>query len=379
MHTSMKEETHCQSFNPENIMDNQEIELQQLSIEENCESDQSNISAQQVQKIDTEDNNDEELLPSSTNDEPLNRLEFGILSKLVLFEVALMLFDTASDMSIVVSLYNKGFLGLSLIGLFIDLLPGLTTTLYMSSNGYGWKSLLLLVHPWNIIWHCFWSFYSKPRSEAVFHKKIFMFSKACQSLLESPLQIIFTTTLIAHGVLQLPWKKEIRIQVKENSVDLSLFLSLSIIFSLLVIIKDFSQTTSSLEDSKNSRLTSIQKFLTWMAYFASAILFRLEVWVLLLVYYIELTSLLISAMFLLNLVIIYFLNKKNFSLKLVFDSVMSIVFPTAFTSTANINEDQPSKIEEGRKFSRKVHITFGITGNLILCKLPIHQFNVDIG
>ena len=297
----------------------------------------------------------------------ISKIEFSILKKLVLFEVGLMLFDMISDLCIVVSLYKESHFLLSFIGLFIDILPGLVTTLYMASNGYGFKSLSLLIHPWNVIWHCFWSFWSKAKEDADFHKRIFLFAKACQGLLESPLQIIFTLTLIAHGILQLPWKKEVRIQVEENSVDLSMLLSISFIFSLLVIIKDFTETASSMENSIKSTLISVQKFLTWIAYFSSAILFRLEVWVLLLVYFIEWTVPLIFGLMLLDLAIIWFLHRGKFTYSLVFDSIMSIIFPTSFTSTTNIEN-----VEEGRLFMRRVHVAFGISGNIILCKYILH-------
>ena len=115
----------------------------------------------------------------------------GVLGKLVMFEVLLMLFDTASDFSILVSLFNEGYLSLFLIGLFIDLLPGFVTAAFMAtSNGYGVKSLLLLVHPWNLVWQSIWTFCSESKEKADFHRKIFLFAKGCFRLLNDSFTLI---------------------------------------------------------------------------------------------------------------------------------------------------------------------------------------------
>ena len=341
----------------------QEIELRPSLYIENVKSKREKSSAKET----------EGFRHSQGEINSVSKLGFGILSKFILLEIALMLFDTGSDLWIVKSLFEEEYILLPFIGLSIDILPGIVTALYMASDGHGWKSLLLLIHPWNVVWQCFWTFYSKTKKEAEFHKKIFMFAKSCQALLESPLQIIFTTTLIAHRILQLPWKRDLRIQLTDNSVDLSMLLSLSIIFSLLVIIKDFTQTAASIQVTNKGTLLMIQKYLTWGVYFASVILFRLEVWVLLLVYYGEMTTILIIFLIILNLVLIYFLHERKFTFGLVFDSLMSVVFPSAFTSMADIDRNDATKVKEGRLFMRHVYMTFGITGTVILCKSTLTE------
>ena len=126
----------------------------------------------------------------------------------VCFGVVLMCIDYISDVSILIKLLLNGHWKLFLIGLVIDLIIGPITALQMYSKGYGLKkSLTLIIHPVNIIRQSFLTLKSSENSES--HKQIFLIGKELQGLLEAPLQIIFTMTLIANNILQSPWSEDI--------------------------------------------------------------------------------------------------------------------------------------------------------------------------
>lgn len=142
-------------------------------------------------------------LESSERSESCDRREEEKLSyfdKLKLgFGVILMLFDNASDVSILAALYARGLVSLCIVGVVIDLIPGPVAAFYMAWKGYGLKSLTLMFHPINGATQFILAFCRSTEEKCKGHRQILLLCKELQGLLESPLQVVFTTVLVIRG------------------------------------------------------------------------------------------------------------------------------------------------------------------------------------
>ena len=265
--------------------------------------------------------------------------------------------DYASDMSILFTLLQKGHHNLFIIGLIIDLLPGPITAFQMYLNGYGWKSLTLIIHPINIIMQSLLTFCS---SNSDFHRQILLFCKEIQGLLESPMQIIFTSVLIAHRILPLPWEESVVYTTSFGfAINLSFLPFCSIIISLAMVIYNTSATVMLIKYD----LYHIKKTLSWIIYLTSTILFRLEVWVLLWVYLVELAVIPAILLLISNFICLYYIQ-DNLNFDPILGAILSLIFPTAYTRSMQ----DLDKIQEQMEFIKKVHMILALIGNFILSK-----------
>ncbi len=81
------------------------------------------------------------------------------------------------------------------LGIGLDLLCGLITVAHFAWLGHGRKCLALVFHPVNFYLHSAYSLYSGQGSEG-FSTQVAAYAAAAQSLLEAPVQMIFTLALI---------------------------------------------------------------------------------------------------------------------------------------------------------------------------------------
>ena len=274
------------------------------------------------------------------------------------FGVIVMLFDNISDLSILFALYHRGYKALLGIGILIDLLPGPITACHMVSRGHGIKSLALLFHPLNIIIQSILTFCHKSEAKSNAHYQILLFVKKVQGLLEAPMQIIFTSALMAHGILPLPWETSLTYTMTSGRViNLSYLPSASIIMSLLVVIG-----ISCLEVVTKFNRDNIQIVISWLIYFSSTILFRLEVWTLLFMYLVEFNIIILIGTLAINFTIFYKLQKKQNMLDMepLMGSILSVVFPAAYTT--NIHMSINCEVE----FDKKIHMLLTLMGNCLL-------------
>ena len=124
--------------------------------------------------------------------------------------------DIISGIVVLTELLKQNRISLFFIGLLIDLLPGPVAAIQFRMLGYsGWRCLSLLFHPFNIY---FYSFSVICRSKCPdFSVRIADFAKEVQGILESPLQLVFTSTLIMLRYLNLINNLTTKLNIYVNS------------------------------------------------------------------------------------------------------------------------------------------------------------------
>ena len=119
----------------------------------------------------------------------------AVKSWLDLAKYPLHLLDHASDLAVIVDLHGTGRPRLALLGLGLDLLPGLFTFAQFLRLGHEWwRCALLLFHPVNFYLHS--ALAGGCQETSSFSARVALYSKEVQSQLEAPMQLIFTLTLI---------------------------------------------------------------------------------------------------------------------------------------------------------------------------------------
>ena len=239
--------------------------------------------------------------------------------------------DFVSDMVVLYKLLKGDHWELFLVGLLFDLLPGPITALQMYLHGYGLrKSLALLVHPLNILMQSFLVFHECSTEKAELHKKIFTIAKECQGLLEAPLQIIFTFTLMANRILPLPWDEAeafVYVNAHGHRTNLSFIPLFSALLSILMVIYKVANTVTVFEYLEKFDIDNLGKGFNWLYYLVSTIPFRLAVWVLLWTYLAENTIVIVVILLAVNFFCIYFMQEKlNFDP--ILGAFISLMFPT---------------------------------------------------
>ncbi len=149
--------------------------------------------------------NDDDNNNSPDDDTTLRRLyASGIV---LVLRGLLALADHATDLALVWDLFGRGHRAIAAAALAVDLFPGPVTAVQFLRLGYGWKrSLLLLFHPANFYVH---SVISQCRArrrqgsgseekeeEESFSARVALYSREVQSLLEAPMQMVLTMTLM---------------------------------------------------------------------------------------------------------------------------------------------------------------------------------------
>ncbi len=103
--------------------------------------------------------------------------------------------DHISDFLVLAELWLRGSASLFVTGLVLDLLPGPVTAVQFGRFGHPWwKCLLLLFHPINLYVHT--ALAECTHYEAAFSSQVALYAMDVQGLLEAPMQLIFTLTLV---------------------------------------------------------------------------------------------------------------------------------------------------------------------------------------
>ena len=179
--------------------------------------------------------------------------------------------------------------------------------------------------------HAFIVMFTKaPKEAKEFSLRVISYSHDCQGLLESPLQLIFTATLICLDVLPTPYEKTREEQqwVLENSFGATLNISfvplLSIAFSFISIMVNTIQANNII----GAQGLGLRRTLTWILYLSTTILFRVQIWVLL-CSFLEFKSLVIfGVIFLFNFLVFNF-YEHQLPMDSFLGSFYSLAFPCA--------------------------------------------------
>ena len=119
-----------------------------------------------------------------------------------------------------------------------------------------------------------------------------------------------------------------------------------------------------MENIREFTLRNVQKALSWMVYFSSTVLFRLEIWILLCAYLVEFVAPIILAQLVINFSAFCFLQRDVIKFDPVLGTILSLVYPTAYTRCTH-NFDSA---ESERRFNKEVHTLLAIAGNIMLSK-----------
>ncbi len=110
------------------------------------------------------------------------------------FKIAVGTLDHISDYLVLYSLWRRGLHKIFVAGLMLDLLPGPVTAAHFSRQGHAWwRCLLLLFHPANLYVHLI---LSQVLADGAFSELVVAHSRQAQALLEAPMQLVFTLTLV---------------------------------------------------------------------------------------------------------------------------------------------------------------------------------------
>ena len=114
---------------------------------------------------------------------------------ILLARVLLSILDHLTDLLVLLDLWRRDRAALAAVGAALDLLPGPVTAAQFLRLGHPWwKCGLLLFHPANFYVHSAISRCCPDASS--FSRQVAQYARECQGLLESPMQLIFTMTLI---------------------------------------------------------------------------------------------------------------------------------------------------------------------------------------
>lgn len=116
---------------------------------------------------------------------------------------ALGLLDHATTFAVLAVLLRQGHVWSCTVGLALSLLPGLVTAFQVGRLSYpNWKLVALLFHPANFYVHSAVDAWKQRRSGAAvqsFSSRVAKVSSTAHELLEAPLQLVFTLSLILKG------------------------------------------------------------------------------------------------------------------------------------------------------------------------------------
>ena len=170
---------------------------------------------------------------------------------------------------------------------------------------------------------------------------------------------------MAHGVLNLPWDGNCEYKTLIGTkINCSFLPLLSVIFSFLLVIFNSSQTVISMEYIRTWNWTKIRKMLKWIIYFVFTISFRLLAWTILYIYFGEFNIITVILVLLSNFAVFYLLQKEDLKFDPIIGAVLSLSFPTAYTSATH-NFDS---VDDEIKFNKKIHCYLTIIGNSLLSK-----------
>lgn len=267
--------------------------------------------------------------------------------------------DHLSDIPILITLWNTGYRKLFWLGLAIDLLPGPVTAYQFFLLGFKSQCALLLIHPINVFVYTFLALCDVSPKVTCFSRRVVAYCHECQALLESPMQIIFTTSLICHGILPLPWDKAAVISNSfGNKIDVSFFPVLSITFSLMSVVFNAGGTVNLMDNVLSS---NFKRASTWLLFLLSSVLFRLSVWVILSTYLAEFVCLVLGLTFVINLVTLIF-TQSIIKLDPLLSAIYSLVFPITFMKSVF----EAGMIEDELKLIKKIHKMLALSGTALL-------------
>ncbi len=131
--------------------------------------------------------------------------------------------DHLSDALVLADLWQRGRRDLFAVGLALDLLPGPASAAHFLRLGYPWwRCAALLFHPANFYVHTALAHFGSSSSSS-FSRQVADHSREAQALLEAPMQLIFTLTLICLRQDAL-FKKQVVVPMVELTKILLLFL-----------------------------------------------------------------------------------------------------------------------------------------------------------
>ena len=267
--------------------------------------------------------------------------------------------DHLSDLPVLATLYAEGYTRLFWVGVAIDLLPGPVTAYQFFLLGFRREWIFLLLHPLNVFVYTFLALCKLSDRVTNFSRRVVAYCHESQALLESPMQIVFTTSLICHGILPLPWDKGTTFSNSfGNEINLSWFPLVSIVFSLASIVFNAGGTVNLLENllSSNFKRTS-----TWLLFLLSSVLFRLEAWTLLATYLAEFVVIIVIVTFAINLITLIF-TQGIIKLDPLITATYSLIFPITFMKSVY----EATVIEEEIRLVKQIHRLLALSGTTIL-------------
>ncbi len=342
-----------------------DLELRELGGHNSNEVDEQSHNSDEG---DDEKSNNDELVDQSP---PIGRAHAAYQVRLVLLaKVLLSSVDHVTDGLVLADLYRRGLFSLFWTGLALDLLPGPATAVQFAHLGHSWwKCCLLLLHPINYYVHSALAFGKEDSPRGKFSALVAAYAKEAQGLLEAPMQLIFTTTLVCLRILPTPFEEvDSDKYVWENSyggrINLSFVPVASIVFSLLMIVVNASKAAFS--DDLSFNPASVRSSTSVLLFVMTNVLFRLHSWVFLCSFLDQFALPLILLVVLVNIVVVIRYSTEDTAdplLTSLFSTVIPIVSLDSLKSQS-IQEKNPN-----RDSQRRVSKYLSISGTVILSLL----------
>ena len=271
--------------------------------------------------------------------------------QLLFIGLLLSTFDHVSDALLIYSIWSKGLWDLALICLSVDLLPGPVTVLQFWTNGHGFlTSLQLICHPLNIYLHTAKVVFSKERQ--FFSEKVIGYSKECQGLIESPLQLIVTLALMYSDVIPLPgdtassWTNSYG-----QKFDLSWLPFVSMMFSFLSVIFNAGQNLGAFQNLK----TEMERVSAHLLFLISTVMFRVPAFVFIGIYTAEFSTIFV-AIFLLYKIGLFYQQRTTDKSDPFLKTIYSTIIPSS--SLKSLDNYTPD--------TKKLRIILTLGDNLII-------------